>query len=573
MLRYFIFWCICLTSIGLSAGPNVPDSAGVLKNKVAAYIRNNDIISANRLLNSNNWLEPEYVISTLNHNLLKAESEENQEALAYTYLSIGNFWLMRSNKIEAFESFFKAEKVSRAEGFDRILALTLMNRSHIESEPGEIILLLREAVAMFGKLKDTLNLAKANLNLGKAFSDYYAFAGKADGRMYRDSAFKYYNFAGRLNDSISYPEVEASVNVHFAEWFKHEGDMDNAVVHFNAASYFFGLANQAKGQIYCLIHLGEIHLKRREFKEASYIFAKALKWASELGFTDYVAEIYNHQTALYEQTGDLKKALEYNRLYMKVREQLSEATSQDKIHALNLEYSLAEQNVLIEALNQKKRTQRQLLILVSSAAVLALISSYLLIQNKRRKLQLVAQQMEEARRVNKMQNELMEVDFARQQLEKQLLEEKVKVKTERIIMIANQIKKLDTFLNSINEDLKSLVNNGGIEGLTQKVNDLKLSLSQSMHEQMNLRELQALSTEVNQDFLFRISKKYEGITRDDIKLLSFLVMDMASKEIAVYFNISQDSVNKKRYRLRQKLQMPPGMSFADFYRGMLVEES
>ena len=209
------------------------------------------------------------------------------------------------------------------------------------------------------------------------------------------------------------------------------------------------------------------------------------------------------------------------------------------------------------------------MILISSAALLAIITSYLLVQNKRRKLQLIALQVEETRRLNEMKQNLMEADLARQQLEKDLLEEKVKVRTERIIMIANQINKLDTFLQSMSHDVKSLVNNPESNELAKKINDLKLSLSQSMYEQTNLRELQALSTETNQDFFFHIGQKYEGITRDDIKLLSFLVMNMASKEISGHFNISQESVNKKRYRLRQKLGIHQGKSFAEFYRETL----
>lgn len=578
--RFYIL--LLLAGFFLFAFPQ-NDSGVNLKNKVETLLNDNDIISANRLLNRNTSLDPEYVIEVLNLNLAKAKSEGDSEALAYTYLSIGNFWLMRTNNIKAYENFYQAEKLSRQNHFDWILALAMMNRSHLEPDIESRINLLREAIEMFGKLNDPVNLAKAHLNLGQVFSNYLRTDSLKNSNRgndvsgnppvfnpsYRDSAFSHYHIAGRLNDSISHPEIEASVNVHFAEWYKFEGDFIKAQEFFETASHFFGLANQAKGQIYCLIELADINVIKGEYPEAALKLEKCMEWAGRMGFNDYLSTVYNKFTILYEKTGQLEKALNYQRLYTQSLTQINEVISQDRIHSLNLEYALSEQNNLISSLNHKKQTNRLLMILISSAALLAIITSYLLVQNKRRKLQLIALQVEETRRLNEMKQNLMEADLARQQLEKDLLEEKVKVRTERIIMIANQINKLDTFLQSMSHDVKSLVNNPESNELAKKINDLKLSLSQSMYEQTNLRELQALSTETNQDFFFHIGQKYEGITRDDIKLLSFLVMNMASKEISGHFNISQESVNKKRYRLRQKLGIHQGKSFAEFYRETL----
>jgi len=560
------------------------DSSISIKNKIETLLIADDIISANRLLNSNSSLEPEYVIELLNANLNRAKAGNKYEALAYTYLSIGNFWLMRSNNVKAYENFYQAEKISSQQKYDWITALALMNRSHLEPDREARIIILREAIGMFQKLNDRVNLAKAHLNLGQAFSNYnlndslgdvtnpaqITLENSKDNKVvYRDSAFRHYRIAGLLNDSLSHPEIVASVNVHFAEWYQFEGKYTQAADYFRTAFVFFGQANQSKGQIYCLLQLADIAMVNGDFSTASEKLDSAADWAERMGFNDYLAKVYNSLTSLYEKTGDPEKALAYNRQYTKILGQLNKSISQDRIHALNLEYALEEQKNLIANLNQKKQTNRLLLILISSAALLALITSYLLVQNKRRKIQLIKLQVTETKRLNELQKELLEADIARQHLEKELLEEKIKVKTERIIMIANQMNKLDTFLQSIGQEVKLLTDNTKSNDLSKTVTDLKLSLSRSMHEQSNLHELQVLSSETNQDFFFHISQNYSGITRDDIKLLSFLVMNMSSKEISRHFNISQESINKKRYRLRQKLNIAAGKSFAEFYKETL----
>ena len=137
-------------------------------------------------------------------------------------------------------------------------------------------------------------------------------------------------------------------------------------------------------------------------------------------------------------------------------------------------------------------------------------------------------------------------------------------------MIANQMNKLESFLQSFGNEMKSVVEKPREEGLIEKVNALKISLAQSIHDQTNIKEFVALSNETNQDFLFYVEQKYPGITKDDLKLLSYLILNMDSKEIATHFSISAESVHKKRYRLRQKLQIEAGKSFADFYKETLA---
>ncbi len=560
------------------------ESSISIKNKIETLLLTDDIISATRLLNSNSSLEPEYIIERLNTNLIKAKAENKYEALAYTYLSIGNFWLMRSNNVKAYEGFYQAEKISSLQKYDWITALALMNRSHLEPDREAKIILLREAISMFQKLDDRVNLAKAHLNLGQVFTNYNitdslrnannsirlaAEYGKNSKVVYRDSAFRHYRVAGVLNDSLSHPEIAASVNVHLAEWYQFEGKYTLAEDCLNVAFDFFGKANLSKGQIYCLMQLADVAILNGDYSTAGNKLGIAADWAERMGFSDYLSRVYNSLSTLYEKTGDIEKALAFNRQYTKSMEQLNKSISQDRIHALNLEHALEEQNNLIAIFKQKTHTSRLLLILISSAAILALISSYLLVQNKRRKIQLINLQVSETKRLNELQKELLEADIERQQLEKELLEEKVRVKTERIIMIANQMNKLDTFLQSIGHEVKLLTDSNKSYDLSKTITDLKLSLSRSLHEQTNLHELQMLSSKTNQDFFFYITQNYSGITQDDIKLLSFLVMNMSSKEISRHFNISQESINKKRYRLRQKLNIEAGKSFAEFYKESL----
>ena len=67
------------------------------------------------------------------------------------------------------------------------------------------------------------------------------------------------------------------------------------------------------------------------------------------------------------------------------------------------------------------------------------------------------------------------------------------------------------------------------------------------------------------DMLTKLVKKYPKLTRTDIRLCSYLKLNMSSKEIASLMNISERRVESSRYRLRKKLGMESGQSFTEFF--------
>src|SRR5699024_4463869 len=129
-----------------------------------------------------------------------------------------------------------------------------------------------------------------------------------------------------------------------------------------------------------------------------------------------------------------------------------------------------------------------------------------------------------------------------------------------LIYFANQLNKIESFIKV----LQKTTNN--IDQISQEeISDIKLKFSGLINNQLYLKKLQSLTTKINQDFYWKIRKMYPNITKDDEQLLSFLVLEMTSKEISGILNITTNSVHTKRYRLRKKLQLKSQESFIDFY--------
>jgi DNA-binding CsgD family transcriptional regulator len=69
---------------------------------------------------------------------------------------------------------------------------------------------------------------------------------------------------------------------------------------------------------------------------------------------------------------------------------------------------------------------------------------------------------------------------------------------------------------------------------------------------------------VHSDFLISLKDKFPTLSGNELKLCTYLRMNLSSKEIAQLMNISVRGVEIGRYRLRKKLQIPTEVNLFEF---------
>ncbi|MFZ5940619.1 MAG: triple tyrosine motif-containing protein [Bacteroidota bacterium] len=75
-----------------------------------------------------------------------------------------------------------------------------------------------------------------------------------------------------------------------------------------------------------------------------------------------------------------------------------------------------------------------------------------------------------------------------------------------------------------------------------------------------------LFSEIHQDFISRLTNQYPDLTSNDIRILSFIRINLDNKEISNLMNISQRSLDTNRYRLRKKLALDHSTDLNQFIR-------
>lgn len=70
--------------------------------------------------------------------------------------------------------------------------------------------------------------------------------------------------------------------------------------------------------------------------------------------------------------------------------------------------------------------------------------------------------------------------------------------------------------------------------------------------------------EVNQNFLNKLKTKHPNLIANDIRFLSYIYMNLSTKEIASMLNIAPESCRKRKERISAKMEIPEDISLYDY---------
>ncbi len=553
---YTFFICLFFCPVFLFGQTNTNES-NLLKSQIEILFKNNEIDSINEILNNDNTLAPEYVLESLIRNIESAKELKNDKSLATTYLILGNFWHKQANKIKAFENYLQAETLARKTHNIKLLGTCLMNKSTLLDNKTERINSLSEASEIFSEENDTASLIKSFLNIGVAYSQLYEESNDSiytDSQIkdFKDLGFQYYSKAEKLNKFYKNKELEGVLYVYYGEWYKHEKKFQQAEKSFRKAKEILMETKNIKAQTYCVFMLARIATEQKKYSESINLLKQSEQLSERHKFNDYLARIYEEYVKVYSEQGNYHKALEYNKLFTQKSVELTEQSNNDKMQILSLEKNIAENKLQLNAFEAKSK-QNRILIISSLLIALAILGiSHLIIKNNKRKIDSI----EKA-------NIITEIKLKNQQLEDELLKEKVKFNQEHLISFANQVHKIEGFLDEIKLKFKK------IPGTQEEINQMKLSFSELLNGQSQLKQINSLSSELNQDFFFYIKQNYPNISKGEEQLLAYIILNIGSKEISRILNISEKSIYIKRYRLRKKLNIMSEETFEDFYQKII----
>lgn len=160
-------------------------------------------------------------------------------------------------------------------------------------------------------------------------------------------------------------------------------------------------------------------------------------------------------------------------------------------------------------------------------------------------------------------------NLAEAQAETQRERIKREEKEKELLSLALKDSQKDQMLQSISKKLDQLQKESNNQVISQKINQLSQEIN-SFHirskDQWGTFEL--LFNNINPNFIKTLSNKDPNTTTSELQYCSFIRINMSSGQICNALNITKEGLKKKKYRLRQKLTVPKGVSLESYIRSL-----
>lgn len=155
----------------------------------------------------------------------------------------------------------------------------------------------------------------------------------------------------------------------------------------------------------------------------------------------------------------------------------------------------------------------------------------------------------------KIKQEQYELEKEIEKLENEKLQIKILAKDKELVNNTLQVAKKNKILNGIIHKLKDININSFDEATKAQLIKLNKSINKEVNTDKSWKNLEIHLKNVHFDFLKKLKEKHPAITPREMDLATYLLMNMSTKEIAEFMNISTGGVELARYRLRKKLEL------------------
>ena len=178
-----------------------------------------------------------------------------------------------------------------------------------------------------------------------------------------------------------------------------------------------------------------------------------------------------------------------------------------------------------------------------------------------------------------------------QQLEREQHEQRIKMLEQEQIIAEQQRQILQTELSTQSKDLATLALD--VFSKEKVIENLRESMQEEQRKgNISIREMNALmrriqQTEGNLEFwsiyqknfdlihehFFRnLQERYPSLTASDLKFCALLRLNLSTKQIATFTNLSVRGVESARLRLRRKLALSPSQNLVDFLISFKIDD-
>ena len=303
--------------------------------------------------------------------------------------------------------------------------------------------------------------------------------------------------------------------------------------------------------------LSRISETEKDIKSALNYAEKALDYADS---PETKIQVYEVLADLYTKDDKHQSALIAKDSIIYAINELNNIKNGRQFESNRVKFEIADYRNKLLQNNEKLIIQRRsFLIILAFALIIILLIAWALrnsaIKNKQRKI------------IHKRSEELLALELEKGKTDKLLLEKQLKEKetlalleqqklrnelenrnrklAAKALHIANRNELIENVINSISKEPEIATN----QKWTSNIRELKSHLNNDNEWESFLTHFE----EVNQNFLQTLRERHPDLNSNDIRFISYVYINLSTKEIALMLNITPEACRKRRERISKKL--------------------
>ncbi|MGH1387833.1 tetratricopeptide repeat protein [Kordia sp.] len=428
------------------------------------------------------------------------------------------------------------------------------------------------ALSYFEKIKDTANIADIYHNIGmihkfqrdyKTSNEYFnkaiqlnnaiknklgvGLALTAKGSSYRalkkyKEAESYYTKAKNIFTEINNMKRLEQVNNFLVLLYTKTGRIEEAL---QLAKHNIARSkknNEVINLTSNYLNISNVYYKKKEYRLAGKFVDSALKLSKKEGLKQKIVAAYSKKSRLWYQLENYKAAYITHRKFKKHSDSLFNIETTKKLKELELQYKFEQERKEIELITKSEATQKKLYFFLFLLTLISAVLAGLLIK-----------------RNYKNRSKIAAEKLAKEQVQKKLLGEKVKVNEEETKrLVADNSMRLEFKQELLNHLKTETLNVSTFEEMRNTVNSIISKLQLQITTEKKFSSIQDKIEDVNKGFDTKLRELYPKLTKTDREICALMRLNLSIKEIATIRNSSIDAVKAARYRIRKKMNLIAG---------------
>jgi tetratricopeptide (TPR) repeat protein len=468
----------------------------------------------------------------------KALSTDNKKDIAVCLQQMGKIYFVQGHFAQALDYHQQAAKVLSQLQLPQLMADNYNDMGQIYYQNMDKKLARKQydnAKQLNKETNNKVGLGETYGNIGHLFEKEQRY----------DSAFFYQHKALEAYKNVDYKQGMAKIYENIGSIFEDLVRYDSARFYFDHSLKLYQTVNNTVSSIEVINNIGDVLRKQGNHAAGLGYSKKALTMSLETKNEYQEASAYRDIARAYNLLGVNDSAFYYMELSRTHLLHIYSDQNNKQMSFLKIVYDTDKKNDEIAALENGRKLNIIIGIAVTVVVLLLIVMGMLTISRQRLKLR---------------ENAAVVAKNAQENLAQQ---EQLALKSKELTTHTLQVIQHNQFLENMRSKLEEMIKDDKRDQKKQLLQLVK-QISQNINHDQQWKDFTLLFEQLHQSFFDNLKAHCEDLTVNDIRLIALLKMNMSSKDMAVIFGISQDSLRVARYRLRKKLNIVEGDNLNSF---------